>query len=475
VLQIPRAVARTLRGVLRRCLFDGSSRNDWPFVRVRADGQQLILESARGPIALRYTMPDASGSGSLAFRSSVLSAFEGRSNAPVNLEAITATQGRARWEDAGVPHEHTVETVAANSLPEMPELPTNLVAMPEGFLEALAEAALSTAAHGTRYALERVQLGGPDGALIATDGKQVLIQRNYPLAWTDRILVPRLRLSGLPGVADQAPVLLGRTNSHIVVQSGSWSFFLTIDDQGKYPDVLGALPRPASITSRCQIAAEDVGRLIEVLPKLPGHDQDLKPLTVDLGDTITVRGRALPSGAGAEIVLPKSQLSGRPVRFATPRELLLRDLRMGLTQLEITRADGVIVTRDSTRIFGWMPLETSAVVLPEQSMIRVHRPSATLAPSSESASQPVVSEPRSIAMPSLSTNGHPSDDRRAEANGAFAGIDELLNEAESLRQHLSEAASRATRLVAALKQHRRQARAVEAAVTSIRDLRLGSR
>ena len=78
-------------------------------------------------------------------------------------------------------------------------------------------------------------------------------------------------------------------------------------------------------------------------------------------------------------------------------------------------------------------------------------------------------------MPSLSANGQSSDERRPEVNGAFAGIDDLLSEAESLRQHLSEAASRATRLVAALKQHRRQARVVAAAVSSIRDLRLGNR
>jgi hypothetical protein len=473
VLQIPRAVARTLRAVLRRCLFDGSSRNDWPFVRVRADGQQLILESARGPIALRYTLPEASGSSSLAFRSSALPAFEGRTCAPVNLEAITATQGRARWEDAGVPHEHTMETVAANSLPELPEMPANLVAMPEGFLAALAEAALSTAAQGTRYALERVKLGGPEGAMIATDGKQVLIQRNFPLPWTDRVLVPRLRLTGLPGMNEHAPVLLGRTNSHVVIQVGSWTFFLAIDDQARYPDVLGALPRPASITSRCQFAAEDVGRLIEVLPKLPGHDQDQKPVTVDLGEAIAVRGQSAPSGPAAEILLPNSQCSGRPVRFASPSDLLLRGLRLGLTQMEITRADGVIVMRDSTRVYGWMPLETSSVVPPEQSMIRVHRPKPIQA--LESASQPIDSESRSIAMPSLSSNGHSLDERRPEVNGAFAGIDDLLSEAESLRQHLSEAASRATRLVAALKQHRRQARVVAAAVSSIRDLRLGNR
>jgi hypothetical protein len=200
-----------------------------------------------------------------------------------------------------------METVAADSLPELPESQTNLVAMPEGFLEAMTEAALTTAAQGIRYALERVQLGGPDGALIATDAKRLLIQRGFPLPWTERVLVPRLRLSGLPGMSDQAPVMVGRTNSHVVIQVGSWTFFLTIDHHAKYPDVNGILPRLVSITSRCQIATEDVDRLIEVLPKLPGQDQDQKPVTMDLGEAIAVRGRSSPSGPAAEIELPNPQ------------------------------------------------------------------------------------------------------------------------------------------------------------------------
>ena len=78
-------------------------------------------------------------------------------------------------------------------------------------------------------------------------------------------------------------------------------------------------------------------------------------------------------------------------------------------------------------------------------------------------------------MPSPSVNGHSPEERSADTAGRFVGIDELLGEAESLRQTLSEAAARSARLVAAVKQHRRQARAVEAAVSSLRDLRIGSR
>ena len=72
MLQIPRALARSLRAVLRRCLFDGCARSDWPYLRVRGDARQLILESARGPIALRYTLPTTAASGAIAFRTSAM-------------------------------------------------------------------------------------------------------------------------------------------------------------------------------------------------------------------------------------------------------------------------------------------------------------------------------------------------------------------------------------------------------------------
>jgi hypothetical protein len=163
------------------------------------------------------------------------------------------------------------------------------------------------------------------------------------------------------------------------------------------------------------------------------------------------------------------------VRFATPRELLLRALRLGFTQVEISGADAPIIVRDATRVFGWMPLDASAVVPGEAPRIRLARPESTPVALANPESSSPQSELRSPTMTSASSNGHSPDERPPEAKSRSAGIDELLSEAESLRQYLSEAAARATRLVAALKHHRREARAVQAAVSSLRDLRLGGR
>jgi hypothetical protein len=49
----------------------------------------------------------------------------------------------------------------------------------------------------------------------------------------------------------------------------------------------------------------------------------------------------------------------------------------------------------------------------------------------------------------------------------------LIEEVEALRAALIDATSRATRLLAGLKQQRRQSRALKAAVATLRQLRLG--
>ena len=65
----------------------------------------------------------------------------------------------------------------------------------------------------------------------------------------------------------------------------------------------------------------------------------------------------------------------------------------------------------------------------------------------------------------------------AENNGRpeapVTGLVDLIAEAEAIRDVLHQATGRTARLVAALKQQRRQSRAVEQAMQSLRQLQLG--
>ena len=69
-------------------------------------------------------------------------------------------------------------------------------------------------------------------------------------------------------------------------------------------------------------------------------------------------------------------------------------------------------------------------------------------------------------MPTPEINCHPGSGRRVP------GIVEILAEAEELRRLVQDAGGRLTRLIAALKQQRQHSLAVQAAMESIRRLRL---
>jgi hypothetical protein len=77
-------------------------------------------------------------------------------------------------------------------------------------------------------------------------------------------------------------------------------------------------------------------------------------------------------------------------------------------------------------------------------------------------------------MPLPQDNGHGRDGGKADPPASPAGgFADVLAETEALRDLLHDACGRVGRLLAALKQQRRQARAVEAAVSSLRQLQLG--
>ncbi len=98
--------------------------------------------------------------------------------------------------------------------------------------------------------------------------------------------------------------------------------------------------------------------------------------------------------------------------------------------------------------------------------------------SSESSATPAAPPPtqrRRTAMPAQPGNGHPRPEDRPAAGAAErpGGLEDLIAEAVTLRNLLADAATRAARLVAALKQQRRQSKAVENALVSLRQLNLG--
>jgi hypothetical protein len=467
VIELPRALARDFRAVLRRSLADAVLRGPLPAVLCRAGPGGRSLYAGLGELAVCHHQPGDFPVAELAFPGSVLAAFEGGPSQPVALEEVQPGRGRARWEEGGAVRSAEFPTVRPETVAPFPDRPELLTPVPDGFLAALGEAALTTAEPGsTRLSLSRVQLRGRGGAVVATDGRQLLVQSGFPLPWTDDLLVPRVPAFAGRLLSGATPVAVGRTETHVLVQAGPWTFALAIDVKARYPDVRDVIPRPNARTTHLRLDPADAALLLKALPGLPGHDEHNRPVTLDLGPRPAVRAE---SGAAVEeIDLSRSAVQGPPLRLATDRRCLLRALRLGFLEVEAGPEERPLVCRDAGRTYLWMYLTAGEALPPTPA-----GPAAVPCDASPATPEHVSNPTRRIqTMPRPAQNGNaPHDDVPAAPNGARAveaDLETLLAEGEALRGLLQEAHGRLGRLLAGLKHHRRQAKAVETALASLR-------
>jgi hypothetical protein len=414
-------------------------------------------------VALRYHLEGARPTGAIAFRASMLAEFDGRRDDVVELEQIAFGKGQARWTDGSVPRAIDLETVTPESVPEFPALPRQFTPMPAGFVQALDEAARTTSRDSVRFALARVQLRGKTGEIVATDGRQLLVQGGFTFPWTETVLLPRVPAFAAREGGDELEVRLGRTRTHVAVKVGPWTFVLAIDTHSRFPDVEAVIPRASAGASRLHLDSQDAPFLAANLPKLPGGDDDNSPVTLDLHMPVALRGRDEKHGV-TELVLPRSTVSGPPVRLCTDRQYLVRAVKLGFDQVDVPAADKPLVCRDDRRTYVWMPLEKAAAIPPGPDVQRIN--------SAQSPPSPTAPEPESKRsedpMPAPQSNGHTPD----SADPERWGIAQVIEETETLRGLLHDASARTARLLAALKHQRRKSRAVQQAMRSLKELQL---
>ncbi len=394
-----------------------------------------------------------------------LTAFEGRSEDAVLQEAAGDGRVLARWEDAGVPQ--TVEYTAPSSerLAGFPSLPERMVANPDRLLRALDDAAHTTAADSARFALQRLQLrGGQRGEIVATDGRQLLLQGGFAFPWDGDVLVPRVMAFGCRELQEEGTIEVGKTDEHVMLRVGAWTFALRIDTEARFPDIAGIIPRPRADSTRWQINAEDAAYLARILPRLPGAGEVSSPMTLELADPVVLRARADGQTRITEVVLARSSCTGKPVRVCLNRELLARLLSLGFREVQVIQPEAPLLCREEQRTYLCVPLGHQAALGPGEDALRLV--------SSDSAPIPPTSVPeRRSSMPPSNANIPPARNGTpppADPSPVPNGIEPLIEEAESLRTALAEAHTRAGRLASALKQQRRQGRALAAALHSLR-------
>ena len=436
--------------------------------------QWIVLEAGKDKLAIQAQHVDAAISLQLAVHhapevialpASALEEVQGR-------EGIVTWERHserviARWDEAGIPRVVEYGTTDPAKLPPFPPLPSSFVTNPPAFIKALDDAMHSTAVDSVRYATGKVQLRG-SGEIVATDGKQLLMQKGFKFPWEDNVLVARMMLFGAGVLPDDTPVKIGRVAKHVVIQAGEWTIALAIDTEGRYPNVEQVIPKGNSTTWTLSLA--DASAVLRHLPKLPGVKDDNSPVTVDLNGKIAVRAKGDQSKP-VELLLEGSKITGPPVKFSTNRALLARALQLGFREIQIVNGDTPLMCRDGQRLFIWMPL-------PKESCIAAH-PDAIIIRGSQgnppSTSKPERRKPaprgRMNAKLVPIAKAEPAPVKPVEQPPVkSAGLGALIDEAREMRAAMQGMFARSKNLIAALQLHRRKARIVDSTLASLKKL-----
>jgi hypothetical protein len=472
VITLERCLAQQLRAMLRRCPLPSGLR-DPPRLRLQTGPDGLHIAMPLAECAISYHQPGSLPEEVLAIPASVLGDIEGKSGS-VQLEVLASGKGRASWDDGELPRSLELATVVSQSVLPLPERPSLWQPIEPAFLDALAEAARTAAPESVRLALSRLQLCGSTGQIIATDGRQLLVQGGFSLPWKEDVLIPALPLFASRQMPREGPLALGRTPSHVTLLLGRWTVQLEIDTSGRFPDIQAVIPRRDSKATQLRVSEEDAAFLVHTLSSLPGSKEDCSPITLEVGEQVLLRARGEDSPDLSELVLAHSSSTGPAVRLCLDRRYLRRALQLGYRQVQLASAARPLMCQDEWRTYLFMPLDKDRALAASDDAVSISSNPVRLTPSpachKTQRRKPLMPRPANPEPPASHGSATSSAPSPPE-NGQEQHVD-LLAEAEALRALLQNAQARLTRLMTALRQQRRQSRALQAAMASLRDLQL---
>jgi hypothetical protein len=438
MITLTRRKARCLRGVLRRSALGIARRGPIAPLVLQADGAKLCARYRYGDIAVEHVAPcPRTDSVVVAIPLEALADFEGRDESPVVVESIGLGKTRARWADRGVPAAREYDVPEVGSLADFPTAPDLWHKSTPALLDALAEASATAGEASTRYALDCVQLRGGRGEVVATNGRQLLVQGGFAFPWAGDLLVGRCPAFARTELPRDDDFDVGLVGQFVAFRAGPWTIWLATRQGVRFPDVERAVPATGATPTRLRLHPADAAFLADALDRLPGADDEDAPATLDLNGVVAVRARG-GAGPATELVLARSSYAGPPTRAAMSREYLGRATRLGFLEIALSGPDA-LCARDGRRTYAWQPLGEGALVGPADDAVRVESTAAEMpAPSRVVAA--TIATPRA----KVETTGQTDP---SNPSSAPCGMAALIEEAVALHASLGDTRSRSTRLV----------------------------
>lgn len=481
MIEISRNLARQLRTILRKA---GASRTEQPVLELNWSQGELRVRAQLPEVAIEYREPRSIGVESCFVSFEALDHIANKSSGPIHFAKCSGGV-EAQWNDRAIPQRKIFQVDAKSFPAHFPEVKLKTMSVVNGLLPALANASQCAKGDHVRYSTDKIQLRGQLGEVIATDGRQALIQNGFDFPWKDDLLVPSLALFANRELLPDLPASVGKTDTHLAIKIGdNWTIFLSLAKEGRYPNVVSILPKPTSKSTTWLLSPQDAAFLAHSLEKLPGNEEDHAPVTVDLNGQAVVRAKEEGQTQPTELVLAGSEITGPAVRFQVDRQQLARAVSFGLTEFTIISPDVPILAKDANRTYVFVPLSQASAIPPSKNAIRITSQEETNIP------KPIQERMNSTMANFNGRNranneSYAKGDAHTNSNGQINGIGEhadnstpsagnglgaLIAEAQSLKEYFHEGYTRASHLHSGLKRHRKQSKIVASTLASLKQL-----
>jgi hypothetical protein len=331
---------------------------------------------------------------------------------------------------------------------------------------ALHDAMQTAEADAVRYCLNHIQLDGAQGRMVATDGRNVLVQSGFAFPWDGQVLIPQRTVFGCKEMSGNESVLIGKSEDWVTIQVGPWTFHLRIEKEGRFPEVNDLIRRPADAVAKLHVSDSDANFLLKSLKRLPSADEYNLPVTVDLNGAAVIRAQADESQSPTELVLSASTVSGDAIRINTNRHYLGRALKMGFREVSLYGPEFPAICHEGTRNYIWALLGKDGIIKPSDNAIRIS--------SQEEGTQQQTTRPRktrnhtSMSQTKRQPDGKPASN--ASKTEETVGVDTIIEHAEALKTSLRDSLTKTSELIVSLKRHKKANKSVQTALASLRQL-----
>ena len=221
----------------------------------------------------------------------------------------TALGVEVAWEDGGIPLRKTYAAPAA--APSVPNIEGSAKVVVPGLLQALAHASQCAGTEGqSRYAMHRIQIRGAQGEIVASDGRQALIQNGFTFPWQEDVLIAgRGRVWRSRTAARSAGSRMQRTHPTWRLKWAGGLYTWPSTAVGRFPNVANVVPPVPPGATTLRLASQDAAFLTKALAKLPGSHDEGAPITVDLNGQVALRAKE-EGQPPTEVILAGSAAEG---------------------------------------------------------------------------------------------------------------------------------------------------------------------